>query len=55
MAAQKYGPPLVGYALQISETAHHKRDRFRKQAEDIPAILKPTNIVKKAFREAVSD
>ncbi len=41
--------------VQISETAHHKRDRLRKQAEDIPAILKPTNIVKKAFRQAVND
>jgi len=55
MAAQKYGPPLVGYALQISETAHHKRARFRKQAEDVPAILKPTNIVKKPFRQVVND
>jgi len=29
MATQKYGPPLVGYALQISGTGHYKRNTFR--------------------------
>ena len=28
MAAQKYGPPLVGCALQISETGRYKCDSF---------------------------
>ena len=29
MAAQKYGPPLVGYALQISGTGRHKHNTFK--------------------------
>ena len=48
MAAQKYGPPLVGCALHISGAARHKAVPFRACREDIPAIAKPTNIVKKA-------
>jgi len=49
MAAQKYGPPLVGCALQISAAGRYKRDSFWMCREDVPAIAKPTNIVKKAF------
>lgn len=33
MAAQKYGPPLVGWALQISEVGHYKRDSFWMRQE----------------------
>lgn len=48
MAAQKYGPPLVGCALHISGAAYQKAVPFRTCREDAPAIAKPTNIVKKA-------
>jgi hypothetical protein len=48
MAAQKYGPPLVGCALHISRAACHKTVFFRACRENVPAIAKPTNIVKKA-------
>jgi hypothetical protein len=48
IAAQKYGPPLVGYALQSSITGYHKRNTLEDR-EDMPAMLKQTNIVKNAF------
>ena len=49
MAAQKYGPPLVGCALHISCAAYHKAVPFWPCREDAPAIARPTNIVKKAI------
>ena len=48
MAAQKYGPPLVGCALHISGVAFHKSVPFQACREDVPAMANPTNIVKKA-------
>lgn len=53
MAAQKYGPPLVGCALHISGTACHEVVPFRVRRKDVPAIAKPTNIVKKAVQHQV--
>ena len=40
--------PLVGCMLYISGAACHKAVPFRASGEDVPAIAKPTNIVKKA-------
>ena len=53
MAAQKYGPPLVGCALHISGVACHKAVPFRASSENVPAIADPTNIVKKAVLRQV--
>ena len=49
MAAQKYPPPLVGYALQISGVGNYQHDTFQDTRGYIPAVLKPTNNVKKAL------
>lgn len=49
MAAQKYPPPLVGYALQISESWELLTRYISGYTGDIPAVLKPTNNVKKAL------
>ena len=54
MAAQKYGPPLVGCALHISGAVCYKRNALWMRRGDVPAIAKPTNIVKKAVKHQVN-
>ena len=51
IAAQKYGPPDVGCALQISGNGHTMRTvPVYHMGAAVPAIERPTIIVKKAWR-----
>lgn len=52
IAAQKYGPPLVGWALQISGKCQQRRRRVGSGGK--PAIAKPTVIVKTVLRDKSS-